>query len=63
MNYLDKIPNIEFSLQDMYAFEQELALKYPNNLHIKDKIRQQLQFMRDNGMIEFLGKGRYRKVI
>ncbi|MFB6348041.1 DpnI domain-containing protein [Moraxella sp. ZJ142] len=63
MNYLDKIPNGEFSLKQIYDFEPELAQKYPNNNHIKDKIRQQLQFLRDKGMIEFLGSGRYRKVI
>ncbi|OOS25497.1 DpnI domain-containing protein [Moraxella pluranimalium] len=62
MNCLDRIADDEFSLKQMYAFEHELALKYPNNAHIKDKIRQQLQFLRDKGMIEFLGRGRYRKV-
>lgn len=62
MRYLDKITDDEFSLKQMYAFEQELALKYPNNAHIKDKIRQQLQFLRDKGVIEFLGNGRYRKI-
>lgn len=46
----------------LYAFETTLALQYPNNHFIKDKIRQQLQFLRDKGMIEFLGRGHYRKV-
>ena len=30
--------------------------------HIKEKIRQQLQVLRDKGLIEFLGNGHYRKV-
>lgn len=62
MHCLDQIKENEFSLKQMYAFEHELSLKYPNNAHIKDKIRQQLQFLRDKGVIEFLGRGRYRKV-
>lgn len=62
MSYIDRLPNDEFSLRQLYDFEHELSLKYPNNTHIKDKLRQQLQFLRDQGMIEFLGRGRYRKV-
>jgi type II restriction enzyme len=40
-------------------------LKLPNtqsNNFIKDKIRQQLQLLRDKGMIEFVGRGNYKKV-
>ena len=59
---LDKIKGRQFTLRDIYAFEKELQLKFPNNLHIKDKLRQQLQFLRDQGMIEFLGSGHYRKL-
>ena len=51
-----------FSLKQMYEFCDELKTKHPNNNHIKDKIRQQLQFLRDNGFIEFKGNGVYRKI-
>ncbi len=30
------------------------------NRHVRDKIRQQLQILRDLGFVEFLGSGRYR---
>ena len=30
------------------------------NLHVRDKIRQQLQRLRDLGFVEFLGRGIYR---
>ncbi|OHA19702.1 MAG: restriction endonuclease [Candidatus Taylorbacteria bacterium RIFCSPHIGHO2_02_FULL_47_18] len=53
-----KKPN--FSLDDIYAFEEELSKSHPQNKHIKDKIRQQLQILRDRGYLEFLGPGRYR---
>jgi type II restriction enzyme len=62
MNCVDKLNKSEFSLQEIYAFENILAIKYPNNKHIKDKIRQQLQFLRDNGYLEFLGNGKYKLI-
>ena len=33
-----------------------------NNNFIKDKISQQLQLLRDKGIIEFVGRGNYKKV-
>jgi len=39
-----------------------LKLKHIENKNIEAKIRQQLQFLRDKGFIEFLGRGKYRKV-
>ena len=62
MNCVDKINNEEFSLKDVYKFEKILKAKHPNNNFIKDKIRQQLQLLRDKGIIEFLGRGKYKKV-
>jgi hypothetical protein len=50
----------DFMLDDVYAFEGELASVYPDNKHIKDKIRQQLQVLRDKGYLEFMGRGKYR---
>jgi type II restriction enzyme len=49
-----------FSLQDVYALEEQLAALHPQNRHIRPKIRQQLQRLRDMGLVEFLGGGRYR---
>jgi type II restriction enzyme len=60
MNCIDILGKKEFSLTEIYDFEKELQRKHPRNLHIKDKIRQQLQILRDNGYLEFLGKGSYR---
>jgi type II restriction enzyme len=37
-----------------------LRNKYPNNNFIKDKIRQQLQKLRDKWYLEFLERGKYR---
>lgn len=62
MGCVDSIRNDSFSLHDMYKFENELQLKHPENNFVKDKIRQQLQVLRDKGIIEFVGRGKYRKL-
>jgi len=59
---IDRIEQKNFTLQDVYKFEAELKKKYPNNSFVKDKIRQQLQKLRDQGIIEFKGKGNYKKI-
>ena len=58
---VEKILTSPFSLSQVYAFEPELKKKHPGNHHIKDKIRQQLQVLRDKGFIDFVGRGRYNK--
>lgn len=60
MSCIDKLNKKEFTLDDMYVFESRLNKKHPDNKHIKDKIRQQLQFLRDKGYLEFLDRGNYR---
>jgi len=63
MNCIDDLsvqPGEEFMLTDVYQFEERLAEMYPENDHIRAKIRQQLQLLRDQKLIEFLGDGEYR---
>lgn len=48
-----------FSLSDVYRFEDALSALHPENQHVRPKIRQQLQVLRDLGFIEFLGAGQY----
>jgi type II restriction enzyme len=62
MQCIDAIPKDAFTLDEVYRFEETLRLKYPNNNFIKDKIRQQLQVLRDKGIIEFTGRGTYKKI-
>lgn len=53
-------PGGRFKLADVYAFEDRLAELYPENQHVRAKIRQQLQVLRDEDLVEFLGNGEYR---
>ena len=57
---IEKIGHKEFSLDEIYVFENDLSKKYLDNHHIKDKIRQQLQVLRDKGYLEFTSRGNYR---
>ncbi|MFO1185130.1 MAG: DpnI domain-containing protein [Bauldia sp.] len=60
MKCVDAIGRPEFDLEDVYAFEARLSTLYPGNRHVRPKIRQQLQVLRDSGYLEFLGRGHYR---
>ena len=57
---IDKLGRKNFSLDNVYTFENELSKKHPDNRHIKDKIRQQLQILRDKGYLEFMSRGYYK---
>ena len=59
---IDKIPLGEFKLSDVYLFESHFKEKFPKNNFIKDKIRQQLQVLRDKGLLQFKGNGAYKKI-
>ena len=63
LNCVNKISSKSFTLDEMYQFENLLHIKHPQNNNIKPKIRQQLQFLRDKGFIEFLGNGKYIKIV
>jgi type II restriction enzyme len=50
----------EFAAKDMNAKIKDLSRLHPNNHHVREKIRQQLQVLRDKGFVEFLERGNYR---
>ena len=60
LNCVEKIGAAEFTLAEVYAFENYLGEMHPENNNVRPKIRQQLQVLRDAGVLEFLGRGRYR---
>jgi len=60
MNCVDRVGNKEFALDEIYVFEDILSQKHPGNKHVKDKIRQQLQFLRDKGYLKFVDRGKYK---
>ena len=52
----------EFTNQDVYAHSDELARLHPENRHVTDKIRQQLQLLRDTGFLAHVGRSRWRMI-
>lgn len=60
INCIEQLAKKEFTLDEIYSFENNLKQKHPNNRYIKDKIRQQLQFLRDKGYLDFIARGQYR---
>ena len=60
MNCVEKLDKKEFSLDEVYNFENILSKKHPDNKHIKDKIRQQLQVLRDKEYLKFINRGKYQ---
>jgi len=51
---------IRFTTADAYAFTRELEQLHPDNRHVRDKIRQQLQVLRDMGLLIHVGRGDWR---
>ena len=59
---LVEIENDVFKLDTLYSFEKKLSVLHPNNKNIRPKIRQQLQYLREIGLVEFLKPGFYKKL-
>jgi len=60
MKCVDTIGKRDFQIDDVYAFENQLSRLYPDNRNVRPKIRQQLQFLRDRGYLDFVSRGYYR---
>jgi type II restriction enzyme len=59
LNVVRSLPEPRFRLAEVYDRAEDLRTLHPANLHIHEKIRQQLQRLRDMGFVEFLGGGMY----
>lgn len=62
LNCVNDIDAETFTLNEIYRYAESLKAKHSLNNNVEPKIRQQLQFLRDRGFIEFLGRGVYRKL-
>ncbi len=57
---VESLGKTEFELAEVYSHEAKLRARHLANRHVRPKIRQQLQVLRDLGFLRFLGHGRYR---
>jgi type II restriction enzyme len=59
-----KVGKVEFTLPEVYRYEAAMHAAYPQNNHVREKIRQQMQVLRDLGYVEFLDRrGEYRVLL
>ena len=57
--YHTQVRKDRFSLQELYQFESYLQRIHPRNQNVRPKMRQQLQILRDLGLIELTRPGNY----
>ena len=58
------MPEEGFRLNDLVAVCSPVAARqYPNNRHVPDKLRQQLQLLRTIGLVDFVKPGHYRRTM
>ena len=60
LNIVRRLGKAEFKNEDVYAFASELEKLHPDNRHVRDKIHQQLQVLRDAGFLQHVGSGVWR---
>ena len=58
----DKLPEEIFQTSDMYSHEKDFQQFYPENRHVKDKIRQILQQLRDLGLVKHISENRWQRI-
>ncbi len=63
LNCINELKTEYFTLKDIYLFKDFLKSRHNSNINIEAKIRQQLQFLRDKGIVEFVERGKYRRKI
>lgn len=58
----ERLPEGVFQTSDMYIYEKDFQQFYPENRHIKDKIRQILQQLRDLGLVRHISESRWQRI-
>lgn len=61
LSCIRRIDSETFFMTDVYSFEEELRLIHPKNQNVRPKIRQQLQILVAQGLLERVRPGTYRK--
>jgi 5-methylcytosine-specific restriction enzyme A len=56
---IQRLDKTIFTVDDILLFNDEFRMDYPNNHHIREKVRQALQNLRDDGYIAFVSRGKY----
>ena len=60
LNIVRRLGKAEFKNEDVYIFAPELEKLHPDNRHVREKIRQQLQVLRDAGLLLHVARNLWR---
>jgi len=60
LNIVRRLGKLEFTNDEVYAHDRELEQLHPENRNVRPKIRQQLQILRDTGLLIHVESGRWR---
>jgi type II restriction enzyme len=60
LNAIRTLGKVEFTNDDAYSLVPYLEELHPGNRHVRDKVRQQLQVLRDTGLLIHIERGRWR---
>ncbi|NBV25051.1 MAG: Dam-replacing domain protein [Proteobacteria bacterium] len=60
LNAIRTLGKLEFTNAEAYTLLPLLKKLYPENHHVRDKVRQQLQVLRDTGLLIHVERGRWR---
>jgi len=60
LNIVRRLGKPEFTNEEVYAFTRELEKLHPDNRHVRDKIRQQLQVLRDAGFLIHVSRSEWK---
>jgi hypothetical protein len=63
MEGISRMQSDTFTMSEVFAACAPLAAsRFPDNRHVREKLRQQMQRLRDLGLVLFLGSGRYERL-
>ena len=62
MKLIRQLQKDQFTLQDLYKLELEAQKAFPQNSHVRAKLRQQLQILREQRWLNFEGNGNYHLI-
>lgn len=60
LNAVRSLGKTEFTNEDAYTLAPHLERLHPDNRHVRDKIRQRLQVLRDSGLLVHVDRGLWR---
>lgn len=60
LNAIRRLGKTEFTTTDTYVFIRELEELHPDNHRVREKIRQQLQVLRERNLLLHIDRNRWR---